>query len=142
MTNLLTLLAALDIGPLTATEGIAIRHCHAHDEALVEFVGHGQFETTNALLTLTSPPMTMLTNGTYVANIRTVCRGATSEVASVTFTISRPPAAPIVRRGRVATTPPLPPLPPGLVMPLPNSTNFPSYGAYLRHLKSDKRRSN
>jgi hypothetical protein len=141
MTNLLTLLAALDIGPLTAMEGIAIRHCHAGDEALVEFVGHGQFETTNALLTLQHPAMTMLTNGAYVANIRTVCRGATSEVSSVKFVISRPPVAPIVKRGRVATTPPLPPLPPALVMPLPNSTNHASYQAYLRHLQSGKRRS-
>lgn len=128
MNFLLTIILTLDIGPITATDGIAIRHCHAQDTALVEFVGNGWFKTRDTLLTLQSPPMSMLTNGTYVANIRTICRGATSTVTSVRFVISRPPPAPIVTRGPEV----MPPLPPGFSPALPGATFYPTYADYLR----------
>lgn len=127
---------------ITDTQGIAIRHCHAQDTALIEFAGHGWFTTTNTLLTLKSQPMTMLTNGEHVANIRTICHGATSGVTSVRFAIRRLPPAPIVTLGRELAFP-FPPLPPGFVMPLPGGTNaFPTYEAYWRHSESGKHRSN
>lgn len=134
----LFLLAQIDIGEITPNEGIAIRHCHTNDTAFVEVVGHGMFTTDERLMTLKSPPMTMIPNGTNIAHIQTICRGMTSEVAVVQFVIRRPVPAPRVGRGTTNVT--LPPMPPGFVMPLPNSRWEASYEAFRRS-QSGMRRS-
>lgn len=142
----------IDIGEITETEGIAIQHCHAGDRANIviepvhpdaRHVG-GQFSTTNQLLVL--KPLSMLSSGTNIAHISTVCAGFTSEVSTVRFVIRRPIEAPKVRRGRVPPPIPDPPMPFAVnaAFPLPKSTND-TYGDYRirveRALAEGKRRS-
>lgn len=142
----------IDIGTLTETEGIGIRGCHPGDQAMVEVVPEnpgpsrvgGMFLTTNALLTMKEPAMTMVPTGTNLARIRTICQGSTSEVREVRFVIRRLlPAPRVERRSLVATNPPTLPLPPGMTetLPLPGGTNFGSYRDFLERLASGRRRS-
>lgn len=115
--NALLLLACAAIGPITDTEGIGIRHCHADDRALIEVqpahpspnrVG-GWLTTTNHTLFLRD--LTMIPSGTNIMRVRTICGGATSEVSEVQFVIHRVVPAPKV--GLVRTFSPALPLPPG-----------------------------
>lgn len=144
--NALLLLACATIGPITETEGIGIRHCHADDRAVIEVqpvhpspnrVG-GWFTTTNHTLFLRD--LSMIPNGTNIMRVRTICGGATGEVSEVQFVIHRAVPAPMV--GLVRTFSPSVPLPPGLVPALPGGTNRDaSYAAYRQRVESGKRRS-
>lgn len=115
------------LGPITADIGIAIEHCHPGDRALIHVeplhpspkAVEGWFQTTNALLTLRN--LTMVPDGTNIMEIRTVCRGMTSEVSTVMFEIRRTPPAPRVSLRNANPKPiPIPPLPNGAAMPLPS----------------------
>lgn len=134
----------VDVGIVTETEGIAIRACHEGDRSMIEVVPSnpgptrrgGFFTTTNSLLTMAEPAMTMVPTGTNVLKIQTVCQGSTSEVREVQFVIRRLLPAPKVSRGRkMAVVTDFPPLPPGLVLPLPGGHSDASYGDYLKRLK-------
>lgn len=141
MTLLLTTILSAQI-ILTDTNGLTIHACHDDDAVMVEVqplnpnrVG-GIFLTTNRVLRLRD--LSMLPSGTNLLKMRTICAGSTSDVREATVVLRRP--VPMPRIG--VMTDALPPMPPGFVMPLPNSTNHASYQAYLRHLESGKRRSN
>lgn len=119
---------AADIVTVTKDIGIEIDHCHPGDVALVYLrpldpafaLSAGTFETKENILTWLA--FTMMPDGTNVAEIRTVCRGVTSEVKAVTFILRRPPPAPKVRFRRLVLEPPTsgPPVPPGMVVALPD----------------------
>lgn len=143
---MLSVLAAdvVDLGVVTETEGIAIRACHEGDRSMIEVVPSnpgptrrgGFFTTTNSLLTMADSAMTMIPTGTNVLRIQTVCQGSTSEVREVQFVIRRLLPAPKVSRGRkMAVVTDFPPLPPGMVLPLPGGHSDASYEAFLKRLK-------
>ena len=145
----------IDVGELTDFEGIAIKHCHPGDEAIIEVqpvdmkregdgpgplrVG-GFFSTTNRLITMREPAMTMVPTGTNRAYIRTVCSGATSEVTEILFTIRRTLPAPAVSRRSTMPGPVKPPpAPAGLIakvsMPLPGPSTNEDYGQFQKRLE-------
>lgn len=135
----------IDVGVVTKEEGIAIRGCHPGDRVLVEVspahpdayhVG-GMFVTTNELLTLEHPCMSMVPNGTNLARLRTICAGVTSEVREVRFVIRRPVAAPRVGRGRKFDSLATPPLPSGLALALPDGEAMKRF----EEMRAGKRRS-
>lgn len=139
MTFLLTLLTAQII--LTDSNGLSIHACHADDSVMVEVAPvntnrlGGLFVTTNRVLRLRD--LSMIPSGTNVFKMRTICAGSTGDVREVTVVLRRPPPMPNVWLVVDA----LPPLPPGMILPLPNATHHASYEAYLRRLESGKRRS-
>lgn len=144
MSHLLLLLVAQVIGPITETDGIDIRHCHADDRAAIEVqpvhpspnrVG-GWFTTTNQTLFLRD--LSMIPSGTNIMRVRTVCRGSTGEVSEVRFVINR--AVPAPRIG-IVRLPPTLPLPPGFVPALPSAEQDASYAAYRQRIESHLRRS-
>lgn len=140
----------IDVGVLTDFEGIGIKHCHPGDEATIEVVpvdmkreGDGPgplrvggfFSTTNRIITMREPAMSMAPPGTNRAYIRTVCQGATSEVQEVLFVIRRILPAPTVsRRSVFPAVPPAPPSPAGMIvkisMPLPLPPGIPPGETY------------
>lgn len=143
MTTLPLLLLCAAIGPITETEGIGLRLCHPDDRALIEIqpvhpspnrVG-GWFTTTNR--TLFARHLTMIPNGTNILRAQTICGGATSAVTEIQFILRRVVLAPKVGLVRETETP-TPPLPPGMIAPLPTGDN---YARYRVRLESGMRRS-
>lgn len=125
----LPLLAAEDkIGTISKDIGLQIDYCHPGDVAIVKLtpldpafaMSSGWFTTTNAIVCWQD--LSMMPEGTNRMEIRTICRGATSEVRVVTFKLERPPSAPKVRYLRliVGAPTPGPPVPPGMIVALPD----------------------
>lgn len=138
--------------PVSADVGLQIKHCHPGDSALVTVTPipendnrrGGFFVTTNNLLVLRD--LSMLPSGLNRLQIQSICRGMTGEVANVVVDLRRPPpppklelmelvkvrrvrpGSPVPLRSSVTNKVPSPPLPPGLVMALPDAeTNRMSY---------------
>jgi hypothetical protein len=145
---MLSALAAdvIDIGVVTDTEGLAIRYCHDGDQAMVEVTperpgrnrASGIFLTTNELITLRSPVMSMIPSGTNTAAIRTICAGVTSEVSLVRFVVRRPLPAPRVGRSRSKESIPMPPLPGPLVATLPLAGTNDTYDDFQKRLEKSR----
>jgi hypothetical protein len=128
--------------------GVTLESCHPGvDEVLVHVIPipenatrlSGWFKTTNTVLFLKD--LSMLPSGLNRLEVQSICRGLTGEVQSAVIDLKRPPPRPKIgsRRAPAHTNSlvpvrlthppiPLPPIPPGMVMPLPNAeTNRVSY---------------
>lgn len=123
---------------VTEVDGVSIRHCHRGDYALMQInpvnftpVDSGvAVHLRERLLTTTNErfflrDFTMAQPGTNVLLIWTVCGGMTSAPVVVTVWVKRTPPAPRIGRAMVPMTGPYPPLPVGMIMPLPGGTNVP-----------------
>lgn len=130
----------VDLGVVSDSAGVGIETCHEHDRALVEGIPQhgvgGMFVTTNRTLFLRD--LSMLPSGTNLLRVRTICQGTTGAVSEVRIVIRRPVAAPSVFRVDLAD---VPPMPPGMVMPLPNAEAVASYAEFRRRVEAGKRRS-
>jgi hypothetical protein len=135
---------------VSARMGITLESCHPGvDEVLIHVIPipendvrrGGWFKTTNTALFLKD--FSMLPSGLNRLETQAICRGLTGEVRSIVIDLQRPPPpvkvasvrAPANTNSpvpvRFAARPPQiqsPPLPPGMVMPLPDAeTNRMSY---------------
>lgn len=139
-----------DLGVITDKEGINLEYRMDEDvltqiEVLHlkrgEWKPHGFFSlpypTTNTVLYLHD--LSMIPTGTNQFHIRRIFGGVTSPVTVVQFLIQRPISAPVVLK--VERFPMLPPMPPGMVVPIPEATNHASYVDWQRAVKEGKRRS-
>lgn len=141
-----TLAADLPVRPLTDADGIEVTRCHPGDEVQVHVVPvplafnrvEGWFSVTNEVLTLRS--LSMLPDGTNRLEIATVCRGQTSEVRVVMIDIRRRPRMPEIRVRSLTQDVIFPPMPIGMVMPLPRGTND-DYAQFQRRIRSSMRRN-
>lgn len=133
----------LDVGVLTATNGIEIAHCHAGDPARIHVVPvhpetnrvGGWWTTTNCVIRLRD--LSMIPNGTNVMEIRTLCNLSTSQPVFVRFIILRTPKPPRVALWTMPEdwNPPSP-----WSQPLPGGVND-SYAQFMERVESGKRRS-
>lgn len=115
---------AQDLGLISESSAIEIKHCHDGDAAAIHVIGktEGWFKTTNSVLALKD--LSMIPDGTNTFEIQSLCEGRTGAVRVVSFNLKRPPPAPkVLRRSLVRFDSPPPPIPPGLVMALPGGTN-------------------
>lgn len=143
---LLSILGAdpTNLGVIGPGRGIELVHCHPGDSSTIRVndSANQNFTTTNSILTLTNY-LSMLHVGTNTLHIQSICRGMTGEVSVVTFELVRIPP-PIVRRWTPRTTNsipiPMPPLPGGLILPLPGGYHD-TYPEYRKRLLEGKRRS-
>lgn len=130
-----------NIGNISPDSGIAISHCHPGHFVSIHVYGQteGWFKTTNDFLTLKD--LSMIPDGTNLFEIRSICRGMTSEVSVVQFNLQRPPPKPRIEKRRVRPYRiPAPPIPSQLVMALPGGTND-TYADYRRRMREGKRRN-
>lgn len=141
---------------ITKDIGLTIEHCHPGDEATVHVIPipknprrvEGWFNTTNSLISLSD--LSMLPTGLNRLEIRTICRGMTSEVYSAVFDLQRPPPKPRVGRKLIhedTNNISMPPMPPGMAMTLPLPGGETNHGTYKdltmmkRYFETNKRRS-
>lgn len=133
---------------------LEIHHCHPGDRAILKVFPlpeetddrrGGIMVSTNTTFTLAD--LTMFPRGTNRLDIQTVCAGATSRPITMFIVVRRPPPEPKVQY--VLARPwelPMPPMPGGLIMPLPggvsSNESYTNYRARLdAALKQGTRRS-
>lgn len=133
---------------VTGDIGIEFEMCHPGDEVTIHVVPipqnehrrEGWFKTSHALLTLGD--LTMLPDGTNKFEVRTICRGQTSEVSVAFYNLQRPPPKPKIRRRSLTKTNlvlQFPPMPPGLIPALPDEASR-SHAEFMQRLKNAQER--
>jgi len=132
-----------DLGEITDREGISLEY-RIDEDVLTqidvfhlkrgEWKPHGFFTlhypTTPTVLYLRD--LSMIPNGTNQFHIRRIMGGVTSPVSVVQFVIRRPIPAPVVVK--VERFPTLPPMPPGMTTPIPESEKQASYAEFRRRV--------